>query len=394
MQVAAGVFLVSAPDELSRISAKLRDFDTVAVDMEADSLHHYYEKVCLIQLSLDGEHFLIDPLAGLELRPFMADLAQRCVILHGADYDLRMLRRDFGFEPHEMFDTVSAAQLLGIRQFGLAALVEKYCDVKLSKRGQKADWSRRPLPQDLLDYAADDTRYLYRVAAALKQELIAASRLDWHKEVCHNIIAAARQHKEPVSADRAWRIKGWHTLKSPRAKTILRSLWEWRERQAQAQDVPPFRVLSNESLVALAAWGELNQEWDKAPRLPRNCVGERLRALKRAMTRGRQASTTNLTPPPTGPRSMVKPIDETILAALRLHRDAKATELQLEPSLLAPSAALAAIARSAPQSTDEIREMADLYEWQAEILASEFLAIMQNGSHTPTPPPTETIAET
>ena len=378
MEVASGVFLVSSIDRLAYLVDKLQGFDTVAVDMEADSLHHYFEKVCLIQLSLDGEHFLIDPLSNIDLMPFMQELAKRRIILHGADYDLRMLRRDFGFEPREIFDTVSAAQLLGIRQFGLAALVERYCGVLLSKRGQKADWSRRPLPQDLLDYAADDTRYLNTLMDALTDELRTANRLDWHREVCRNIMAAAANHKDRQDPERAWRIKGWHTLKSPRAKAILKSLWEWRERQAQQQDVPPFRVISNETLVSLAAWGELNQDWALAPRLPRNCVGERLRALKRAMTRGRQAPLVGLTLNSNGPRQASRPVNEPLLNTLRRLRDAKAGELNLEPSLLAPAAALSAIARSFPTNAEELRQGANLYHWQAEVLADSFLEALQS----------------
>ena len=142
--------------------------DDVALDTEADSLHHYQEKICLIQLSVDGRHWIVDPLAGLDLTPLLALLEGRELLIHGCDYDLRLLFRSYQMRPSRVFDTMLAAQLLGREQIGLAALVETACGVALSKHGQRADWSRRPLTENLLDYAKDDTRYLHPLAAALR----------------------------------------------------------------------------------------------------------------------------------------------------------------------------------------------------------------------------------
>src|SRR5215510_5789881 len=163
--------------------------ERVALDTEADSLHSYFEKVCLVQLSLGGEHYLIDRLAGLDLNGLLQALADKPLILHGGDYDFRMLRASMGFRPRgEVFDTMIAAQLLGFEQIGLAALTERFFAITIGKEGQKSDWSRRPLGQKQLCYAVNDTRFLERLADRLHGELSARGRIDWHTESCRAMV--------------------------------------------------------------------------------------------------------------------------------------------------------------------------------------------------------------
>src|SRR6185436_3848294 len=167
-------------DAMERVAANR----VVAVDTEADSLHSYFDKVCLIQISVPGHDLIVDPLRKLDLSRFGEVLANREItkILHGADYDLRILNRDFGFTPVNLIDTMICAQLLGYEAIGLAALLEKHFALKLDKSHQRADWAQRPLPRDMLEYAATDTRHLLDLADKLRTELLALGRWEWAEE--------------------------------------------------------------------------------------------------------------------------------------------------------------------------------------------------------------------
>ena len=160
----------------------------MAVDTEADSLHHYIEKLCLVQVSVPEEDMVIDPLVSLDLKPLVELLNRKSLILHGADFDIRILKRFYAFEPREIFDTMIAAQLLGYEKQGLADLAEKHCGVVLSKSAQKADWSVRPLNEKLLLYAANDTHYLLPLRAKLQEELEALGRDGWHRQSCAKLL--------------------------------------------------------------------------------------------------------------------------------------------------------------------------------------------------------------
>ncbi len=176
-------------EALALLIEALKGTARVGMDTEADSLHHYFEKVCLIQLSFMGANYVIDPLAGFPLAEFFEVLSQKELILQGADYDLRMLKKTFGFRPKApVFDTMLAAQVLGYEKIGLSALVERFCGVLLPKTGQKSDWSRRPLPEGWLNYASDDTKYLEALAGALSENLQKLNRAGWHRECCDRVV--------------------------------------------------------------------------------------------------------------------------------------------------------------------------------------------------------------
>ena len=171
--------------------------------------------------------------------------------MHGADYDLRLLRKTFDFVPEAIFDTMLAARLSGHRQFGLIHLVQEYLHVKLEKGPQKANWARRPLTEKMEKYARDDTHYLKALADKLKSELEQKGRLAWHQESCARLIDESTR-LIPVDMDSVWRVKGSHGLSRP-ALAVLRALWHWREEEAIAANRPPFFILSHDLLVDLAA---------------------------------------------------------------------------------------------------------------------------------------------
>ena len=179
----------------------------VAIDTEADSLHAYPEKLCLLQVGISAGNFLVDPLAGLNLSPLLAVFKQHEIILHGGDYDLRMLRKDLDFFPSAVFDTMLGARLLGVREFGLNNLVSRFLGIALEKGPQKANWARRPLTPRMEEYARNDTAHLRPLSDLIRVQLEEKGRLQWHREMCDRLIAD-NSHVPPPDPDQTWRIKG------------------------------------------------------------------------------------------------------------------------------------------------------------------------------------------
>jgi len=199
--------VIDTQEKLAAFLPLVKSAAWLALDTEADSLHAYPEKVCLIQISTTADDYLLDPLANIDLAPLLQTLAGRELIFHAADYDLRLLRKHHDFIPSSIFDTMLAARLLGERQFGLSSLVEKFLGVKLDKGSQKADWARRPLTEKMIVYARNDTHYLKPLEEKLRAELQAKGRVTWHQESCAQLIVECSR---PVTADAelVWRVKG------------------------------------------------------------------------------------------------------------------------------------------------------------------------------------------
>jgi ribonuclease D len=343
----------------------------VALDTEADSLHHYFEKVCLIQLSLGAEHYLVDPLGGLDLSGLLEALAEKPLIFHGADYDLRLMRRSMGFRPRrDIFDTMIAAQLLGFEQIGLAALIVKYFGITVGKAGQKSDWSRRPLSESQLRYAVNDTRFLERLADRMRGELDHRRRLAWHKESCQAMVRSTERDpaRDPESD---WRLKGAGQL-TRRQLGYLRELWRWRDQQARSADLPAFRILGNEEITALVRWAESHRgaPLQQGPKLPRNIFGARLTTLEEALARAAAMEETEWPELRKRDRGPARNECAEEINALRRECARIAQALEISPSTLAPRAALEAIAQSRPRGVNEIMESGGLLCWQAELLQS------------------------
>ena len=342
---------------------------SAAVDIEADSLHSYFEKVCLLQLSVGDEHFVVDPFSDLDFGGFVEVLARKRLIVHGGNYDLRMLRAWQGFRPRgEVFDTMIAAQLLGMEQIGLAALVERFFGVTMTKGSQKSDWSRRPLSEKQLRYAVNDTRHLEELAECLHGELRERGRVEWHRESCRAMAHAAGRDRAEEPAD-AWRIKGAGRL-TPHQLAYLREIWRWRDARARRTDRPTFKVLGNRQLLELVQWVEAHPDepLERGPKLPRNFVGSWRRTLEKAIARA--AAMTPAEWPGRGAPAPVKspPADPQQLAALRGECARLAGDLEIAPSTLAPKAALEAIVQQRCRTPEEVMESGGLLRWQAELL--------------------------
>jgi ribonuclease D len=347
--------VIATDAKLAILLPAVEGVDRVAVDTEADSLHCYFEKLCLVQLSFAGEDYLVDPLAPLDFAPLCAALGEKEIVLQGADFDLRLLRRAWNFAPRKVFDTVVAARLLGIREFSLAALVQRFFDVTLAKGSQKANWARRPLPPVMEEYAMNDTRYLLPLAGKLEEELRARGRFEWFEQSCLRGMeqAAVERVRDP---EEAWRIAGSGRIAGKPA-AILRALWHWREREAQQADRPAFHILQNSQLLFATesfAAGEVPDF---------RHFSERRRRTFRAAGDGAARSPESEWPQPKL-RKGVRPTREVEKRAedLKRRRDAASAELDLEPSFVASRSALEMIA------SDESRSGAILAAWQREIL--------------------------
>jgi ribonuclease D len=372
--------LICDREGLEPVLQKAAAADEIYLDTEADSLHHYAEKVCLIQLTvatadvLNPETFLIDPLSELDLAPLFEGLKSKLIIFHGADYDLRMLLKDFEFVPHAIFDTMLAARLAGQTGLGLDALVNRYTGQHLDAGAQKADWSQRPLPPRLLKYAMEDTHHLPLIYQKLREELSALGRLEWHRQQCAQLIELAVASRGKVRED-PWRVKGSFDLDS-QSLAILKELWMWRDQESQDWDRPPYMVCSNEKLIELVNWARNHPQGSlrSGPILPKRWPPRRFQALERAL---RQAwglhSSEWPARAPRGKRPAYDPHFFARLNQLRAVRDAKAKELQLEPSILAPNAILESIAGKNPQNVEELAKTERWLPWQSEVFGNEFL---------------------
>ncbi len=347
--------LISTNAQLKELLSKLQPHDCIAIDTEADSLHCYREKLCLLQISVPGDDFIVDPLADVDLAPLGDLLAEKEIILHGADYDLRLLRRAFGFTTRKVFDTVIAARLLGIREFSLAALLKKFFDVDLVKGSQKANWAQRPLPKRMVEYAINDTHYLLALAEKLEEQLRATKRMEWFRQSCARAIEQSAIDRER-DEEEAWRIAGAGAL-PPRAAAVLRELWRWRESEAERADRPPFHILQNEKLLHSAQSFINGHE----PQI-RHFSPRRRSTFRAAAQKGLDLPESEL--PVMRRRGGTRPTAAMVRRTeeLKQRRDRAAGELKLEPSILAPRNVLEAIA------SDEQRAATMLVPWQRELL--------------------------
>lgn len=362
---------------IADLCAKLQSHPHVALDTEGNSLYAYFERVCLIQASFDGQHYLIDPLCGADLRPLYDALARCPLLLHAADNDFRQLYSEAKFVPKaKLFDTLLAAQLLGRQQLSLAALVEESTGVVMCKRGQKSNWGKRPLTDSQLSYAVDDTRYLFQIAEEQEKELIALGRLSWHEESCERSSQAGLRQSDKDPGE-AWRIRGAGHLRR-REMAYLRELWTWRDTEARAANKPPFKILGNEPLMDLARWGAAHpgRPIHKGPRLPKHCAGKRFASLERSLGKANGLPKEKWPEPRTriaaqknGPSFR----HDTEVLKSACHR--VSDELAIQPSVIAPRAALENIARSRPNSRGAVAECSSLMNWQIDLLHDDILAL-------------------
>jgi ribonuclease D len=346
----------------------------LAVDTEAASFHRFIDRIYLIQVSSRHDTAIIDPLTVGDAAGFSALLSDPAieVVFHDADYDLRILDRDYGVRARRMFDTRIAAHLLGEPAVGLAALLEKYLDVHLDKKYQRADWSRRPLPREMLEYAALDTHHLLPLRDRLRSELVAKGRLTWAEEEFRRL-EGVRWTLAPGNGDAALRVKGARTL-SRRGLAVLQRLWHWRDSVAAELDRASFRVLSNEALLTLADTAPLSLEALHAVRgLSARLLETRAEAMLAAIAQGLAVPERDLPRFPRGARRLSDPAFDQRVERLKVCRNQAAARLLLDPGVLCPKGTLEALARAHPTTAAGLGEIPEMRKWQVDVLGEAFL---------------------
>ncbi len=350
--------VIDTPERLAEALTELEHASWLGIDTEADSLHAYPEKLCLMQLSHPGGELLVDPLAGLDLSPLLVILGRHTLLLHGGDYDLRLMYRSWRFVPRAIFDTMSAARLVGCRRFGLTDLVHKFLGLTLEKGPQKANWGQRPLTPRMTAYAEADARYLKPMQEQLSAELARLGRLEWHREVCERIVKDATQ-LTPPDLNLVWRLRGSHAL-DRQGLAVLRAVWKWREEEAVRANRPTFHILNHERVVELAAaavrWGTVPNQ------LPRHLTPRRRQGLVQAIESAMTIPPDEL---PEKIRHEHKRLPLSVgrrAAVLREKRDQRAAELSLDPSFVASRTQLLELAELGDWTTTS------LMSWQAELL--------------------------
>jgi ribonuclease D len=371
------IVVIETPAALAELTEKFQQAPAVAVDLEADSMYHFQEKVCLIQMATSRSSAVIDPLRlrDLEsLRPVFANPAIE-KIFHGADYDVRSLFRDFGIEIAHLFDTQIASKFLGLKETSLEAVLQARFGVTLNKKYQRKDWSKRPLPDEMMAYAADDVRYLLPLAKMLVGELKDKGRLAWVQEECDLLsrVRSPQNNHEPLFLG----FKGSGRLGS-RSLAVLEALLQFRRRLAENKDRPLFKVFSNKSLLQLAV-----QKPATARRLEESGVlsakqfkmyGEELAETIRC---AQQIASDDLPVYPRKKNRAMHPAVPDRIKALKNWRDKKARVLDVEPAVLLNKNMMTALATVKPVKRQSLNAVKELKEWQKNEFGDEIVGVLK-----------------
>ena len=363
----------AADDFLTDIS----DIREIAVDTEGASFHRFIDRIYLLQLSTRDRSAIIDPLP-IGMPKGLGEILQDNnveVVFHDADYDLRLLHQDYGWHVNHIFDTRIAAQLLGIKAFGLAALLEQFFDVKLDKKHQRADWSLRPLTSGMLDYAAQDTKYLLDLRDQLKAKLQHLGRWEWAQEEFQRL--EGTKWEEDDGSQAFLRIKGARDL-NRRELALLRELVPWRDSVAKELDRATFRVMGNEVLLDIArAAPTTARELSTMKGMPRGVLERGASAILAAVTRGLEVAEEHLPKFPRAPKWDREEDFDSRVAKLKSVRDSAATRLSLDPGVLCSRERLESIARKRPEKISDLEDIPGLRRWQIAEMGAEFVSALK-----------------
>jgi ribonuclease D len=369
--------IIHTPSDLETLAVALEQEPSIGVDLEADSMYHFQEKVCLIQLATAGRNVIIDTIAIRDLaalKPVFRNPEIRKVF-HGADYDVRSLYRDFDIRINTLFDTQLACRFLGIRETGLEAVLKNAFGVTVDKKYQRKDWSRRPLPADMLAYAAGDVRYLVPLAQKLEAELEAKGRMSWVSEECRLLskVRPTVAEEKPLFLH----CKGAGRL-DPRGLAVLENLLKLRRRIARDRDRPLFKVFNSNNLLALAeARPETAAALQRTGALSPSQVDRHGREIIAAIQKALNLPAGQL---PRYPRHKSKPVSAVTanrIRALRRWRESQARRLTIDPSLICSKSAMTAIAERRPLKVEDLGELDGLRQWQRKAFGKEIVVVLQ-----------------
>ena len=363
--------------DVERFLSDISEVRELALDTEGASFHRFLDRIYLLQLSTRDRNAIIDPLpigSPARLGALLEDNNVE-VVFHDADYDLRLLHQDYGWHVTNIFDTRVAAQLLGIKSFGLAALLEQFFDVKLDKKHQRADWSMRPLPADMLEYAVQDTRFLLPLRDHMKGELDRRGRWSWAQEEFARL--EGTRWETETEMEGFLRMKGARDL-TRRELAVLREVSNWRDKVAEQMDRATFRVMGNEVLFELARLAPRNvTELSPIKGMPKGMIERGGADLIAAIRRGLEVPEATLPKFPRGQRwNKDRDFDDRV-ARLKAIRDAAAARLELDPGVLCSRERLENVARSGAKTLEELEKVPDLRRWQIEEMGEDFLRALR-----------------
>jgi ribonuclease D len=357
---------------LEKLAKKVKSVDVVYFDMEVDNMYHYHTQICLLQLLIGSTCYLVDPLSGITIKNLLAQLKKKLLVIHGSDFDLRMLYQMYQFTPDRIFDTMIAAQLTGKTEFSLAALVKHYFNITMNKKFQRADWSKRPLSSSMIYYAAQDTIYLPDLKDYLTRELADRKRLGWLEEWCRNLIISAQSEKKS-DPDLVWRIKGSSKLE-PRQLCVLKAAWKWRDKTAKSKNKAPYKILNSRSLLHFTS---LIPPHIEMPVNPEKLPIKTNRAFKHSLLKTlRKALATD---PSKWPAKLItrKPKSPApkpaVVEKIKEVRNRIAMELGITESVLASKDAMSSIAATGIREKESMHKLGKLMQWQEDVLFDPWL---------------------
>lgn len=364
---------LDTPEQVELFLDDITGVREIALDTEGASFHRFIDRIYLLQITTRERSAVIDPIpigAPSRLGEILEDPAVE-VVFHDADYDLRLLHQDYGWHARNIFDTRIAAQLLGIKSFGLAALLEDFFGVKLDKKHQRADWSLRPLTQGMLDYAAQDTRHLLDLRDELRSRLEKLGRLEWAREEFERLEGTKWDPED--DAQNFLKIKGARDL-TRRELALLRELVPWRDSVARELDRATFRVMGNEVLLDIARTAPRDaRELSGLKGMPRGILERGGAAILSAVTRGLEVAEDHLPKFPRAAKWEREEDFEAKVTKLKAVRDAAATRLSLDPGVLCSRERLEAIVRKKPEKVKDLEDVPGLRRWQIGEMGEDFV---------------------
>jgi len=364
-------------DALKNLARTIDTEKTIGVDLEADSMFHFKEKVCLIQMAAPGINVVIDPLNVKDLSPLKPIFKRQGVrkIFHGADYDVRSLYRDFDISINNLFDTELASRFLGYSETSLGAVLKNKFEVTLDKKFQRKDWSRRPLPRDMISYAAKDARYLLPLAQQLTSELEGLGRLNWVREECENLskVRPNSNNTDPLYLH----FKGAGKL-NPRSLAVLESLLQYRRRIARKKDRPLFRIFGSRSLLELAEKKPPNlKQLEKTRALGTKQISMYGAGVIAVIQDAMQIEQEDL---PVYPRMKSPRVPLVVVGrvkALRTWRDEQVGRLAIDPALICTKALMSIIAQQKPRKVSDLSAITEMKNWQKKEFGQDIVQVLK-----------------
>lgn len=363
--------------DLEKMVRSVEKEKAVAVDLEADSMYHYKEKVCLIQIATEKISVVIDPLAIKDLSPLKPFFSNPDIqkIFHGADYDVRSLYRDFKVRINNLFDTELACRFLGIKETGLQAVLKMFFNVNIDKKYQKKDWSKRPLPKEMMAYASKDVMYLLPLARMLIHKLNKIDRMTWVLEECEDLSKV-----RPVLSNEAplfMKFKGAGRLKS-RSLAVLEALLQFRKRVAEEKDRPFFKIIGNESMMKIVTARPVTlRRLKNIKALSNRQISMYGSDLIKVVAKTLKIPESELPVFPSNKPPVLPNGVPVKIKALKSWRVSKAGALDIDPGILCNNALITAIAVKNPGDSKSLETVKEMKNWQKQVFGTEIIRVLK-----------------